>query len=145
METRKRDAETSHTAMSSQRCSFHHFLFANFSTTFWQQPHFTTSQHKIPNWSFKTLGAPSGTRTQCCSLLLLWGGRLALRHHRSFSATSYCWLICSEGSICRVDKVLNMTRCSWVAEDVCSIRSDAHLAQFRQQDCALCVVLRTNQ
>jgi len=24
--------------------------------------------------------------------LLIWGGRLALRHHRSFSATSYCWL-----------------------------------------------------
>jgi len=60
-------------------------------------------------------------------------GGLALRHHRSFSATSYCWLSCSEGSICRVDKVLNMTRCSWVAEDVCSIRSDADLAQFRQQ------------
>jgi len=91
------------------------------------------------------LGNETRTLPSANSNLLLWGGRLALRYHRSFSATSYCWLFSSEGSICRIDKVLNKTRCSWVAEDVCSIRSDADLAQFRQQDCALCVVLRTNQ
>jgi len=79
------------------------------------------------------------------TVIIIMGGRSALRHHRCFSATSYCWLICSEGSICRGDKVLNMTRCFWVAEGVCSIHTDADLAQVRQQDFALCVVLRTNQ
>jgi len=57
----------------------------------------------------------------------------------------YCWLICLEGSICRVDKTLDMTQCFWASEDVCGIHIDADLAQVRQQGFALCVVLRANQ
>jgi len=42
METRTKEAETNHTAISSQRGQI---IFTNFSTTFRQQPHFTTPQN----------------------------------------------------------------------------------------------------
>jgi len=31
-------------------------------------------------------------RINICSVIIIMGGRLALQHHRSFSATSFCWL-----------------------------------------------------